>query len=260
MGMNHQNKHIKRLFGVFLTLIIFVAVFAIGFRFYVGNYYRADLKTINEIQNLVGPDVHHYYDDNLLVFMPDASKVKAVIVFYPGGKVEFKAYSGLMYELADRGYLCLLPRMPENLAFLRVDAVDMIKQAYPSETDAFSSAKWYLAGHSLGGVAASQYLYEHLEDSNFAGLILCASYTTEDFSQKDLRLLSIYGSEDKVLNMDSYIENKKNWPEDNEEYVIQGGIHSFFGNYGIQADDGTPAITNEQQIREAADVIAKFCE
>ena len=209
--MNHQNKHIKRLLGVFLTLIIFVAVFAIGFRFYVGNYYRTDLKTINEIQNLVGPDVHHYYDDNLLVFMPDASKVTAVIVFYPGGKVEFKAYSGLMYELAGRGYLCLLPRMPENLAFLRVDAVDMIKQAYPSET--------------LGGVAASQYLYEHLEDSNFAGLILCASYTTEDFSQKDLRLLSIYGSEDKVLNMDSYIENKKNWPEDNEEYVIQGGIH-----------------------------------
>ena len=94
---------------------------------------------------------------------------------------------------------------------------------------------------------------------DFSGLILCASYTTCDFSDSDLRLLSIYGSEDKVLKMDSYESSKVNWPKDAEEEIILGGIHSYFGNYGIQDGDGEPQISNEEQILQAADIISAFC-
>ena len=47
--------------------------------------------------------------------------------------------------------------------------------------------------------------------------------------------------------------------KNSEEYVIKGGIHSYFGSYGLQDGDGTPTITNEQQLVEAADVISTFC-
>ncbi len=232
-------------------------VFAIGFKIYTLNYYKADDEAIAEIKQEIGDRVSTYSDKNLVVFVPNNEEAKAIIVFYPGGKVEYTAYSGLMYELADRGYACLLPRMPENLAFLRLNAVDIIKDKYPDRIKGAEGLKWYLAGHSLGGVAASQYLGEHA-DGSYAGIILCASFTTTDFSSSDLKLLSIYGSEDKVLNMDSYNESKSKWPDDAQEYVIKGGIHSYFGNYGIQNGDGIPSITNTEQIVDAADVITGF--
>ncbi len=58
--------------------------------------------------------------------------------------------------------------------------------------------------------------------------------------------------------MESYSENKANWPDNSTEFVIEGGIHSYFGNYGIQKGDGEPAITNIEQINITADTIADW--
>ncbi len=165
-----------------------------------------------------------------------------------------------MYELAARGYLCLLPKMPENLAILSINAADKLTHNHKDETSLVEDIDWYLAGHSLGGVAASSFLDDTLNKQKddafpYKGIILCASYPTIDLSDDDIRLLSIYGSDDKVLNLKNYEKSKEKWPKDSEEYVIKGGIHSYFGNYGIQNGDGTPSITNEEQIIEAADAI-----
>ena len=45
-------------------------------------------------------------------------------------------------------------------------------------------------------------------------------------------------------------------PDDTVEVVIRGGCHSYFGSYGLQDGDGTPKITNAQQISQTADAIA----
>ncbi len=238
-------------------LFVLLAIFAIAFKIYAGKYYKTDAVFTDQIHKEVEEKVHSYQDKDGMVFIPQDQDAKAVIVFYPGGKVEYTAYSTLMYELAERGFLCILPRMPENLAFLRINAVDVLTKNYASEVELVENLDWYLAGHSLGGVAACAYLEKTTDE--YAGVILCASYTTVDFSASDLRLLSIYGSEDKVLNMESYEESKVNWPQNAEEYIIDGGIHSYFGSYGIQAGDGNPKITNEQQLVEAADIISTFC-
>ncbi len=231
-------------------------VFAVAFKVYVSDYYVPDTAVEETICEETSVFEASYED--AIIFVPNYLMCKAVIVFYPGGKVKYTAYSGLMRELADRGFLCVLPRMPENLAFLRMDAVDKIVEKYPEQADLVSHIDWYMAGHSLGGVAAAKYLSDNPE--GYKGLILCASYTTSDFSNTDIRLLSIYGSEDKVLKMESYDENRVHWPANSEEYVIEGGIHSYFGNYGIQSGDGEPAISNIEQIRIAADVIEEWIE
>ena len=253
-----KNSNIgKKIIGVLLALLMLLAVLAVAFKIYAGKYYRTDTEITDQIHREVEESVNSYKDKDGMVFIPQDQDAKAVIVFFPGGKVEYTAYSTLMYELAERGFICILPRMPENLAFLRINAVDMLTSKYAGEVELVENLDWYLAGHSLGGVAAATYLESNKE--KYAGIILCASYTTVDFSGSDLRLLSIYGSEDKVLNMDNYSESKTNWPKNSEEYVIKGGIHSYFGSYGLQDGDGTPTITNEQQLVEAADVISTFC-
>ena len=58
--------------------------------------------------------------------------------------------------------------------------------------------------------------------------------------------------------MKQYEASKKLWPVNSEEYVIQGGIHSYFGSYGIQDKDGEPQITNFEQITQTADIIADW--
>ena len=123
----------KRILGVVLALLMLLVVFAVSFKIYSGNYYRADDATISEFENKTAVNVAAYEEHDGKVFIPTDKDYKAVIVFYPGGKVEYTAYSGLMYELASRGYVCLLPRMPENLAFLRVNAVDVMTKNYAQE-------------------------------------------------------------------------------------------------------------------------------
>ena len=44
--------------------------------------------------------------------------------------------------------------------------------------------------------------FENVDE--FEGLILLGSYSTADLSGTDLDVLSIYGSEDKVMNYEKY--------------------------------------------------------
>ena len=254
--MKRKISFKKIILGIVIVLVLIVAVAAVAFKVYTSNYYVADDTAIEEVVKDLSDEVHSFETDDGMVFLPVNQQYKAVIVFYPGGRVEYKAYSGLMYRLAQRGYICLLPRMPENLALLSINAVDKLKASNAEDQAMVDGLDWYLAGHSLGGVAAVKYLATAV--GKFKGVILCASYPTESLKDADLRLLSIIGSNDEVIKMAGYEDGKANWPEDSTEYVIQGGIHSYFGNYGIQKGDGEPEITAEQQLDETADVIDKW--
>ncbi|MCR4757622.1 MAG: hypothetical protein K5792_07465 [Butyrivibrio sp.] len=253
--MKKIKIHARRIALAFIMLVIILAA---SFKIYTSNYYREDKGIVDEIADEYKDKVNAYSDENGMVFIPHGQEIKAVIVFYPGGKVEYTSYNGFMYELASRGIVCILPQMPENLAFLRINAVEVITGNRQEETSSVEGCEWYLAGHSLGGVAASTYISEHAEE--YAGIIMCASYPSDDLSDKDLRLLSIYGSEDHVLNKENYENAKSHWPSDSTEFVIDGGIHSYFGSYGIQEGDGVPKVTNRDQMQKAADIIVEWIE
>ncbi len=258
--MSKIKKFVKWLF---IAIICLILVAFIAFKIYTSMYYRTDNSIVHTVENLLDSEVNSYSDTNGSVFIPEKQDIRAVIVFYPGGKVEYTAYNSLMYELASRGFLCLLPKMPENLAILEVNASDVLTKNYKSNVDSVIGLDWYLAGHSLGGVAACTYLNNILtgktdSDITYKGIIMCASYPTTDFSDSDIRLLSMYGSNDTVLNLENYESSKTYWPADSEEYIIEGGIHSYFGSYGIQNGDGQPTITNRQQTILAADKIEEW--
>ena len=103
---------------------------------------------------------------------------------------------------------------------------------------------------------ASNYAAAHSED--FDGLILLAAYSTKDLTGTTLRVLSVYGSEDGVMNRESYEKNRANLPADTTEVVLDGGCHAQFGSYGPQDGDGVPTISGEEQIRQTAEAIAAF--
>lgn len=238
------NKRKRKLFiilaSIALTLSIIVGTCAI----YVGDYYRADMDAIQAFADASGVE-YMFLDDETIVFEPDGAKTG--FIFYPGGKVEYTAYIPLMQACAERGVLCVLVKMPLNLAVLDMNAADGIPDRYPDVED------WYIGGHSLGGSMAASFLAKHPED--YKGLILLGSYSTADLSDTKLAVLSVYGSEDKVMNREKYDENKSHLPDGFTEIVIDGGCHAYFGMYGEQDGDGVPNISNREQIMFAAQAI-----
>ncbi len=172
------------------------------------------------------------------------SKTNAII-FYPGGKVEETAYAPMLHELAGQGMDVCLVKMPFRLAvFDRNKADDVMKQ--------HNYEHWYIGGHSLGGAIAANYAAEH--SSQFTAAFLLAAYPSKPLDE-NTRAIFIYGSEDGILNMERIEEAIQNMPDNGEKYVIEGGNHAQFGNYGKQDGDGNAAISCEEQQRRTVEII-----
>lgn len=172
------------------------------------------------------------------------------LIFYPGGLVDHAAYAPLMQAMADRGILCLLVQMPLDLAVLDIGAAEGLTDGYPQVS------RWIIGGHSLGGAMAASYAAKH--PGAFEGLLLLGAYAAEDVRGSVNRVLSIYGSEDGVLNRSKYEESRRHYPAEFTEVVIDGGNHAGFGCYGAQKGDGIAAIAQEEQWAAAAQETAKW--
>lgn len=184
------------------------------------------------------------------IFYPvNPAETKTGFIFYPGGKVKCEAYLPIVKALTEKGYLSILVYMPKELAvFNQKGAEKFIKQ--------FSDVKhWFIGGHSLGGAIAASYAAKR--DKTYDGIVLFAAYSTKKI-KNDISVLSIFGSCDEVLAKDKYAKYKENLPADFMEIVIEGGCHSYFGDYGMQGGDGIPVITKEEQIRVTANVVDEF--
>jgi hypothetical protein len=239
-------KNKRKILIISISIVAALAIIFGACAIYLGDYYRADEGAIAVFAPEENVTVSTIEGGNV-VFEPQNATVG--FIFYPGGKVEANAYQPLLAELAREGVLCVLVEMPFNLAVFDINAADGIQEQYPHIED------WYIGGHSLGGSMAASYLADHVNE--YEGLILLGSYSTADLSDTDLDVLSIYGSEDKVLNHEKYDENKANLPDDFSEVVIEGGCHAYFGMYGAQDGDGTPTISNHEQIRLTVESIIK---
>lgn len=237
-------KHKKlKIAAVILAAVLIVCCGAVGI--YAADYYRMDFPAAQAMLNSDTVDVSQYTgSSNRAEFVP--KQANAGFIFYPGGKVEYTAYAPLMRALAEQGILCVIPKMPLNLAVLDMDAAENILALYP-EIDT-----WYIGGHSLGGSMAASFA---AESDAFEGLILLASYSTADLTESDLKVLSIYGTEDGVLNMEKYEEYRPNLPDDTTELTIEGGNHAQFGSYGPQDGDGIAAVSSEEQLQLTAEAI-----
>lgn len=237
----------KKLIICLSSIALAIALLVGGFAIYVSDYYRADMTAIeafasgNNVSKTVLYDGAVAYGD---------TNAKYGFIFYPGGKVEYTSYEPLMIELASKGVLCVSLEMPFNLAVLDMKAADGICEHFPNIEN------WYIGGHSLGGSMAAYYV--EANPDKFDGLIHLGSYSSVDLSNTDLRVLSVFGSEDKVMNKEKYDECKSNLPSSFAEFKIEGGCHAYFGMYGAQDGDGTPTITAKDQIRKTSEYIIEF--
>ena len=235
-----MKRSVKKLI---IWLLSIALVFG-GCIIYVCDYYRADGDAI--LLLTADRSVEPFeLSKGVLVFQPESPS--AGFIFYPGGKVEYTSYVPLMSALAEEGILCILIKMPCNLAVLDMNAAKGLTEKYPDIDD------WYIGGHSLGGSMAASYASKNTDEID--GLILLGSYSTAKISAP---VLSLYGSEDGVMNREKYEKYKPNIDDALTEKVIAGGNHALFGSYGAQKGDGAPTISDKEQLNLTAQIIIEF--
>ncbi len=199
--------------------------------------YASDYRTLEEEYYDIFEEDDVYLSDEMVYFEADSD---VGIIFYPGGRVEYIAYAPFCEKLQEQGINVFLVDMPFNMANFGMNKANAIMEEYEDITS------WYISGHSLGGVAAS--MYASMNEEKIDGLILVGIYLAMDYDLEDT--ITIYGSND--LRVGDSVEYTTN------VYVIEGGNHAQFGNYGPNEGDGEATISAEEQQNEAVELIVEF--
>lgn len=123
-----------------LCLVAVLLVLAAACIIYITDYYHADTAAITAFaaDSDISPQ---FLQSKALAYVPDAPV--AGLIFYPGGKVEYTAYEPLMLACARQGILCVLIKMPGNLAVLDANAADGIQEHFQrSVTGILADIPW----------------------------------------------------------------------------------------------------------------------
>ncbi|MGO1060375.1 alpha/beta hydrolase [Planococcus sp. FY231025] len=188
-------------------------------------------------------------DGSGLVFHPENANGKGVIL-YQGAKVEAAAYAYLAEKLQAAGYTVSIPDMPLKFPILAADQADEVIAAYPS------IEKWFIGGHSLGGVAAAQYAEEHQDE--LGGLYFLAAYPAGDFALSDLPMLSVSAENDGLTTAQDIEDRRMQFSANSKFVEIAGGNHAQFGMYGEQKNDLPAEIGPFEQQDQTAEALINW--
>ncbi len=178
---------------------------------------------------------------------PDAEPRTVGLAFYPGAKVDPQAYAHILRPIAEAGFPVVILKQPYNLAILDSDAADAV---IGDPDDAIDD--WAVAGHSLGGAMASRYAEQQRDE--LTGLLFWAAWPVVDMSDRShLAVMSVFGTADEIADPADIVERMPDLPTTTEYVAIDGAIHSFFGDYGLQRGDGTPGVSRADAQRGIAE-------
>ena len=191
-----------------------------------------------------------------ITFSPAGQAHERGVFFQPGARVDARAYAAVLRPLAESGYRVWIPKQPLGIAFLSTGAFDTARDA----ADDISS--WVVGGHSLGGTVAAINAdsFSGSASDPVIGLMLYASYPATDMSALSARVLSISGSLDGLATPAKIEASQMDLPADTSYVVVDGAVHSFFGDYGQQPGDGVPSISHDAARKIISDESLSFLE
>jgi hypothetical protein len=182
--------------------------------------------------------------DDWIEFTPAGSPTTGFI-FYPGGRVDARAYAPPARELAEEGFFVAITPMPFNLAIIDPQRADAVIAAHPE------IERWVIGGHSLGGATAA--IYVNRRPDAVQGIVFWAAYPPDSDSlaaRDDLTVASIYGTLDGLATPAKIEATRPLLPASSQMVPIEGGNHAQFGWYGEQAGDNAATISREEQQRQ----------
>ncbi|MEO8713978.1 MAG: alpha/beta hydrolase [Acetobacteraceae bacterium] len=182
------------------------------------------------------------------------------LVFLAGARVDPAAYADKLRGLADAGVTVVIARPTLNFAIFETRPLSVFEGLAPDS----GVKKWYVGGHSLGGVGACQYAADAPRGSGgagtgaVAGVILFGSYCAVDLSHSGLPVLTLSASEDGLSTPAKIADAAHLLPKDAQLVSLPGADHAQFGDYGLQPGDGTATSSDAQAKREITAAVLAF--
>jgi hypothetical protein len=229
-----QKKRVRRVLRWILGSLALVVVLAVGgiLIWSQVGVMQAESAPLASVRD--NPEISVEDASQGIVLTPTDGDSDIGLVFVPGAKVDPWAYAAILQGLVEDGVTVVITRPWLNLAFFDLRGLDSFTSAAPDiET-------WAVGGHSLGGVRACQLA------ADADALVLFGSYCATDVSESDLAVLSIAGAEDGLSTPEKIAAARDLLPADAELVEIAGASHASFGDYGPQAGDGTPTISDDE--------------
>ncbi len=192
-------------------------------------------------------------DDATRITMRPRDPAPVGLAFYPGAKVDPRAYARILRPIAEAGYPVVVFKQPYNLAVLDIDAADAVIGDPDDAIDV-----WVVGGHSLGGAMAARYAVTDRDE--LTGLLLHAAYPADDMSQRDLAVASVWGTRDAITTPSDIADSVPELPPDAVFTAIDGAIHSQFGDYGLQKGDGVATIDRPDAQRQIVEATLAFLD
>jgi len=166
------------------------------------------------------------------------------LIFFPGARVDARAYAAMLRPIAETGILVIVIKEPLGVALFAGSQAGQAIARHPEVK------VWVVGGHSLGGVEAARVASS---DARISGLVLWAATTDRQLPDR-LSALSVSGSDDGLLTPDDVTKGQSLLPTGTDMVQVDGANHACFGDYGAQRGDGpAPADRDaaQAQIRKA---------
>lgn len=235
-------KSHRRFRAIILVVSLVLAVAAAGFFAWAGTPLApmpealAALDTGDRVEVVQG---------DWIVFRPAGAPPHTGLIWYPGGRVDPRAYAPPARAIAERGYLVVIVPMPLNLAVFGAGRAVDVMHAHPE------IEHWVVGGHSLGGAMAARFAHQH--PGAVDGLVLWAAYSAggDDLSGQPLAAVSVIGSRDGLGTGEGAEAGRGRLPASTRWIVIAGGNHAQFGWYGEQPGDEPAGISRAEQQAQA---------
>lgn len=240
-----MSKFVRWALTILLTALL---VGAAGFVLWAENASAPAQPALDALKsdNMVAVSLMPQY----IKFSPAQGQPDTAFIFYPGGRVDYRAYAPPLRMIAAQGYLVFLVPVRLNLAFLDLNAGDAPLQDFPA------IQHWAIGGHSLGGVAASVFAASH---PRIQGLVFWASYPGDNrLKNSSLQIMSIYATLDGLATPQKIDASRALLPAGTLFVPIAGGDHAGFGAYGPQPGDNPASIPATAQWQQTADATVRL--
>ena len=148
---------LSAIIGSLLAIILLLHCFCY---FFLGKALLPQLQ-----QYLRSDDDVAYRRDKYCVFEPQQGRIRAGLIFHPGGYVDPESYARIFSAIAREGIVCIVVPGPFRTPIARRFSSDQVMKDFPQVRP------WFIAGHSQGGAVASLYVRDRHAEKDIAGLI-----------------------------------------------------------------------------------------
>ena len=191
-------------------------------------------------------------NSNYIDITPKSIDADKLFIFYPGGLVRPQAYEWLGTALAEEGVRTIIPVFPFDLAITgpnRANKFTDLMEDYD---------KVILGGHSLGGAMAARYAMNNSDKLDALVLMGAFSAGSDDLSNLTIPIQVQAAEYDGLATLAEVQEGMQRLPASSELVVIQGAVHSFFGRYGPQKNDGIPTMSRHEAEHQIVSALKEF--